>query len=481
MGKQEIVAVTRAGAGLGLAEAVVVNVLEGVLAQHGATMRPVFPDSFAASTAEAPQADAPQDAMAMEQSRYFTVDAPEAEEEAVAQRLRETDLFETVYVKPAVENPLAPDHPPSARPAARLELPMPANPAPATPASAIPDFSPRQGYLNAAPDGVDARYAWSLPGGRGAGLRIVDIEGGWQFTHVDLRQNNGGLIAGQAYPNRSWRDHGTAVLGEIGGDDNNAGVAGIAPQAMLSAVSHRDIGSAGAISKAAGLLGAGDILLLEMHRPGPRHAFQNRPDQAGYIAVEWWPDDFLAIRAAVRRGIVVVEAAGNGAENLNDALYDAKPAQFPASWSNPFGGGRDSGAIVVGAGAPAGGAFGPARSRLDFSNHGRRVDCQGWGRGVVTTGYGDLHRSATLPSDEDQLFTAIFSGTSSASPIVTGAVACLLGIAKVRGIQLSPDAVRTLLRNHGTPQQASATAPVSQRIGNLPDLRQLIARLLAVA
>lgn len=476
MGRPEIVAVTKSAAGFGAAEAAASNVLEGVLAQHGATMRPVFPDSFAALAAELPAAGAPADPLVAEQARYFAVDAPASEAEAVAQRLRETDLFETVYVKPAVENPLAPDHRAPASIAPRLALPQAA----AT-SGPIPDFSPRQGYLKAAPDGIDAGHAWSLPGGRGAGVRIIDIEGGWQFTHVDLRQNSGGIVAGRPFPDQAWRDHGTAVLGEIGGDDNNMGVVGIAPQALLSAVSHRDLGSAGAISKAASLLRAGDILLLEMHRPGPRHGFASRPDQAGYIAVEWWPDDFLAIQAAVQRGIIVVEAAGNGAENLDDAIYDTRPANFPSRWRNPFRGSHDSGAIVVGAGAPAGGAFGPARSRLDFSNHGARLDCQGWGRGVVTTGYGDLHRSATLPSDEDQLFTATFSGTSSASPIVTGAVACLVAIARQRGMALSPAVVRNLLRTTGTPQQASTAAPLSQRIGNQPDLRQMIARLPAMA
>ena len=34
---------------------------------------------------------------------------------------------------------------------------------------------------------------------------------------------------------------------------------------------------------------------------------------------------------------------------------------------------------------------GPDRSRLDFSNFGKAVDVQGWGREVTTCGYGDLH------------------------------------------------------------------------------------------
>ena len=219
----------------------------------------------------------------------------------------------------------------------------------------------------------------------------------------------------------AWRNHGTAVLGEFSGDRNPIGITGICPDANVRAISHGTLGSAAAIRRAADLLGAGDIILLEMHRPGPRHNFASRDDQLGYIAVEWWPDDFAAIVYATSRGIIVVEAAGNGAENLDDALYNTRPAGFPSTWVNPFRRAPDSGAVIVGAGAPPpnthGRDHGPDRSRLDFSNYGACVDTQGWGREVTSCGYGDLQGG----SNEDLWYTDIFSGTSSASPIqVTG-------------------------------------------------------------
>ena len=155
------------------------------------------------------------------------------------------------------------------------------------------------------------------------------------------------------------------------------------------------MGSAAAIRQAANALTAGDIILIELHLPGPRNNFQNRDDQMGYIAVEWWPDDFEAISYAIGRGVIVVEAAGNGAEDLDDALYNTPAPGFPPGWANPFNrAARDSGAIVVGAGAPPPGTHGqdhgPDRSRLAFSNYGSVVDVQGWGREVTTSGYGDL-------------------------------------------------------------------------------------------
>src|SRR6185436_15379996 len=184
----------------------------------------------------------------------------------------------------------------------------------------------------------------------------------------------------------------------------------------------------------------------------------------------WWPDDYDAIRYASSRGVIVVEAAGNGARNLDNAIYDTPATGFPSGWSNPFRrGARDSGAILVGAGAPPPGTHGanhgPDRSRLDFSNYGAAVDAQGWGREVTTCGYGDLQGGG----NEDLWYTNQFSGTSSASPIVTGVVACIQGMAKARNRPvLTFQQVRNCLRTTGSPQQAAPGRPVTQRIGNRP-------------
>ena len=76
----------------------------------------------------------------------------------------------------------------------------------------------------------------------------------------------------------------------------------------------------------------------------------------------------------------------------------------------PFNVANHSGAIIVGAGA-APTAYGGSdvdRSRLDFSNYGSRVDLQGWGEAVVTTGYGDLYNEHP---DSNWDYTNSFSGT----------------------------------------------------------------------
>jgi hypothetical protein len=319
--------------------------------------------------------------------------------------------------------------------------------------------------------------------GKGANVRLIDIEGAWRFTHEDLTQNQGGVVGGTMSTSIGWRNHGTGVVGEFGGDFTPFGITGICPDANVRAISifGNDMSPAQAIVRAADMLSPGDIILIELHYPGPKFNFQERADQLGYIAVEWWPEEFDAIRYATTRGIVVVEAAGNGAENLDDDIYNQRPTDFPSDWTNPFNrADRDSGAIIVEAGAPPPGFHGmdhgPDRSRLDFSNYGDSIDAQGWGREVTTTSYGDLQGGIS----EDEWYTDAFSGTSSASPIIVGTLGCIQGILRARRRSpLTPARARELLRETGSPQQDAPGRPRSQRIGNRPNLRRLIPRALS--
>lgn len=448
------------------------DALAGILREFETSLDPIFeaasaPDEALPSFDSDKQADFADDPEDAEMARYFSTTVDDTLADEFAARMRELSEVSTAYVVPPTFNPIAPFDAGSAGLAVPQSSP---------PAGIIPQYVYRQKYLAPAPQGIGATNAWQLPGGRGAGVQIIDIEGGWQFTHVDLEPNYG-LMAGTQYPGVAWRNHGTAVMGEIIGSHDNKGVHGIAPEAKMGAVSHGHVNpqwnSARAIDFAASRLQPGDVLLLEMHRAGPRFNFESRKDQRGYIAVEWWPHDLLAIRRAFRRGVIVVQAAGNGAENLDDPIYDQPAPHFPAGWRNPFSGTIDSGAIIVGAGAPASGNHGPPRSRLDFSNYGQRVDCQGWGAEVTTTGYGDLYKGR----GEDEWFTDNFSGTSSASPIVAGAIIQVQGIARARSRRVSPQQARNLLRQFGAEQQASSSAPLSQRIGRQPDVPRMIAAL----
>lgn len=316
-----------------------------------------------------------------------------------------------------------------------------------------PSFESYQGYLGPAPHGIDAPAAWRR-GVRGGGVWFADVEGGWNAAHEDLPGDRIVHVGGRPVP--GWQPHGTAVLGEVVGSDNGKGVVGIAPD--IDHVFTSSIGDASvakAIDTAAERLRAGDVLLIELQGGGPR---------GRYVPIEYWDDNFAAILAATRRGVVVIEAAGNGGEDLDHAVYKRK---FDRSK-------RDSGAVMVGAGAPPREGFSD-RERLDFSNYGSRVDVQGWGRKVATLDYGDLQRCADVA---DRHYTGEFSGTSSASPIVAGAAVLVESYARSKkGQPLTPAAVRDLLARTGTPQViASERGPIEQ-IGPRPDLARALGEL----
>jgi subtilisin family serine protease len=379
-------------------------------------------------------------------------------------------LVERLNKEPSVWKAYAAPRPePAAKKAAARprRVPPPPDVQPFRTALGSRNFEPAQGYLCSAPDGIAAEEAWAS-GATGKGVTICDIEGAWQLFHEDLPPNIP-LIGGTMIDDVGWRDHGTAVLGEMSSRRGNVGCVGIAYEAKVvvhSAVIDGVFNAAAAIQGAASKLKPGDVMLIELHAPGG-------PDNK-YVAMQHWPDVFTAIKIAVAKGIVVVEAAGNGDENFDRIEYANNGLQ------------KDSGAIVVGAGVPPTNYFdaygfpgfnpysriGTPRSRIWFSNYGKIVDVQGWGWHVTTLGYGDAQGG----QDEKTWYTHRFSGTSSASPIVTGAAACLQSYSKSkRSSVLTPSDVRDILVNTGTPQADDAPkAPISQKIGPQPNLPRAI-------
>lgn len=321
------------------------------------------------------------------------------------------------------------------------------NPKPMTAASVTPNFQSLQGYLNPAPQGVDALYAWTQAGGAGLGVKIVDVEGGWQTTHEDLPAlfHAGGTNSTDPV----WRNHGTAVLGEMVAKSNGLGVTGIVHQAQAGYESIMSYDLATAIVNAAASVGTGGVVLIELHTPGPTSSSPCTCNQAQchFVPMEYYQGYFDAVADATGNGVVVVEAGGNGSTNLDDTVYD-----------NAFNRNtRDSGAILVAA------SNSTDRNPTCWTNWGSRIDAHGWGENVVTLGYGDLYNGGS----PDSWYTASFSGTSSASPIVTGSAASIQGrsLATVSS-NLSPLVLRGLITSTGTPQ-----VPGAKNIGPLPNLK----------
>ncbi len=309
---------------------------------------------------------------------------------------------------------------------------------------------PSQGYLDPAPVGIDAEFAWTVAGGDGALQNFVDIEWGWTLNHEDLATHGAALLSGL---NNGYEGHGTAVLGEVAAVDNALGCVGITPElASVNVIGQwrtaTDSDIADAILDACGRMGFGDVLLLEAH---------NNYNGFDLVPVEAYDDTYEMIRLATALGIIVVEAGGNGGEDLDlvtnpagDNFFDPTDASF-----------RDSGAIVVGAASSA-----TPHTRLGFSSHGARIDCYGWGQNIDTTGDGWTGTSTTA-------YTGTFGGTSGASPIVTGAALAVQGMVEASsGTRLSPAQMRTVLTNPAT--STASNNPGVDRIGVMPDLRAII-------
>lgn len=364
-------------------------------------------------------------------SSYFAVECPsEVDPQEVADSLSRWDAVDTAYVEGGPTPP------------------------PMVNASDDPR-SPNQGYLDPSPTGVDAEFAWTITGGDGAGIEFVDLEQGWTLDHEDLVAKGITVLSGL---NHAYPGHGTSVLGEVVAVDNALGCVGIAPAAGARVVSqYRSAtvySTADAIISAVGALGFGDVLLLEAQTTVPGST---------YLPVEVHQAEFDAIRLATALGIVVVEAAGNGGNDL-DAYTDGAGRRVLDRSDTDF---RDSGAIMVGAASST-----TPHVRLGFSNHGSRIDCYAWGENIDTTGDGWQGSSLTA-------YTTNFGGTSGASPIVTGAALAVQGMSQVqRGARFSPRQLRDVLSSPAT--GTTSQAPATDRIGVMPDLRAIAESVLNV-
>jgi hypothetical protein len=342
------------------------------------------------------------------------------------------------------------------------------------------NFVTNQGYLDPAPTGIDAHWAWVNWAAKGQKVSVIDIESGWNFQHQDLpypvpypvpdpHPKFGDNAGKHGHPDEA--EHGTCTLGVIGAKDDGCGITGIAPELeSLDACSHyvrespldqgmleeqRFLNVADAIYAAIAHLEAGDILVLEAQRDDP--TMQHMPVEIDAL-------DAYAIRLACSQGIIVVEAAGNGHSDL-------------AQWADAFGNHTmdpdaseefcDSGAIVVGACRSAVTGSPPGHARSAWSNYGARVDCHAWGQGVWTT-------SGSV--GENNLYTDSFSATSSATAIIAGACAVVQSWYKEQngGVPLTPLEMRKVMSDPatGTPQTAQYVPP--RPIGVMPDLRKIM-------
>lgn len=219
--------------------------------------------------------------------------------------------------------------------------------------------------------GLDNRpLAW----GKGVTVAIIDtgIEDhpalqGIKIQHIDLRQQQD-VPAGSGV----YAGHGTAVAALVAG--NNEVIQGIAPMADLLDIAVMD-GN-----------GNGDTFTLaEGIMTAVEHGARVINMSLGSYA-----DSYVlrqAVSYALDSGVIMVASTGN--DGLDQIMY-------PAGYD---------GVIAVG-------AIDALEQRLAFSNYGAGLD-------IVAPGY------EVLSAWSDKGYT-MFSGTSAASPFVTGTIAALL-------------------------------------------------------
>jgi len=390
-------------------------------------------------------------------TQFFRLSLPPGADPVAAVRaLRALELVEDAYI-------------------ATRPPPLPGDYSPTTPGyDDCNASSDCQGYLDPAPGGLDVAWARGQLGGRGEGLQVGDVEYAWNLkglfgetaSHEDIlgvgKKAAVGDASGWSDPGGGM-DHGTACAGILVADEDAFGITGLAPAARLRVRGALDSGGlniAAAIVAAARALAPGDVLLVEMQNFGPNYdPGYNGNAQFGMVPVEYYLAEYAAIRLATARCIQVVEAAGNGEQDLDDTSPPYGHSTYPSRFDPRV---RHSGAVLVGAGTAA-----APHLRMWFSNHGERIGAYAWGEQVVTLGYGDLFAGDPNAPDADQYYTETFAGTSSASAIVAGAAA-ILGSAHAQLHQASwpPRAFETFLRSSGT----DTSQLYQEEIGRQPDL-----------
>lgn len=281
---------------------------------------------------------------------------------------------------------------------------------------------------------IDAPEAWAQS--RGSGVVVAVLDTGVDYTHADLAANmwvNPGEIAGNgidddgngyvddvhgydfAYNDADPMDrngHGTHVAGTIAAvADNGTGVAGVAPEAQIMALKFLDDNGNGSLFDA--------IQALDYAVMMGAQVSNNSWGSGSYSSALAG-----AITLAGAAGHTVVAAAGNDSTNTDLSGH------YPASY--------DAANLIAVA------ATDDADRLAYFSNYGiTTVDVAAPGQSIYSTLPGDSYGTN--------------SGTSMATPHVTGIVALLLA----QNPTLSPEAIRDLLIDTSDPMAALASRSVS--------------------
>lgn len=289
-----------------------------------------------------------------------------------------------------------------------------------------PDFTELQKYLDA-PMGMNVREAWAKNiDGSLAVVRHMDF--GVYQNHEDFKDANLAVVSSR--PETQDCNHGTASTGCIIATKNEFGVTGIAHGCQFYFYDTDDLDQLTDDTQ------PGDIVSFDL-----QFRIENKLLPITSIR-NWWE----RIKIMVDKGATVLLAAGNGGLDLS------KPEVM-----DDFG---DNGSMLVGA------CYHHTGKRALFSNYNQTSSLiNSWGDwSVTTTGYGKLQKH---PGNERN-YTDRYSGTSSATPLCSGALALIQSYAKQHQIILSAWGMRELIR------KSTYTEGVNDGIGYRPNVNQLL-------
>lgn len=241
------------------------------------------------------------------------------------------------------------------------------------------------------PDGINminAPFMWSK-GITGKNVKVAVIDSGCDITHKDLQKR---IIGGKNFTEedngninkyQDYNGHGTHVCGTIAASRDNYGVVGVAPDTQLLILKALDKNGAGTMK---GIIDAINFAINQ---------------KVDIISMSLGtsvdiPELHQVIKKAVDSNILVVCAAGNE----GDSRATTDEFSYPAGYNE---------VISVG-------AVDYSRSAARFTNSNKEVDLVAPGVNI---------RSTFLNGKYETL-----SGTSMATPHVTGALALLIELSK---------------------------------------------------
>lgn len=236
---------------------------------------------------------------------------------------------------------------------------------------------------------------------KGKGITVAILDSGCSI-HPDLKDNIDFKLSRSFIPNEDIYDqyvgHGTHVAGIVAASLNESGVVGVAPEAKIVTIK---------------VLGKNGYSVGNSIVQGLDYCLELKPDiinmsLGGPCLTNQYDATHERIKKLTEMGIIVICAAGN--DGIDNVLC---PAQYDET-------------VAVGSYAPA-----TIRSRSTFSSYGDTLDVMAPGEEIVSTWLNGQY--------------AALSGTSMATPFISGVIALMLSYYKAQNKKLTVEEIKEKL------------------------------------